>query len=322
LYGSEFGLLFNSDNAQLINQSATLLSEKVTELAKRYELEDLLHIGIVRFERSNDFRQLQPAMVEAYEQAKNIGQNAFFINEQIVSTMNELEWKQLILDSIEAQSPEITLTSEAYDFDDLMRKKVMSEAFTVVKDSVGETLSIGTFFSMAQEFRLEEALDKVIVGNIIQFMEAEKVSSPVTINLSMTAVTSPQFQTWLQSKLTASSLPNHLFTFSVTAYSAAKDLKAFSKFCDFIKSVGAQSLLKRYSSDIIPIDMLKDLNIDYVRLARDLTSDIRGNASKAEFLELIHEVTSLLEIKLLAEGVTDDNDIAILKSVGIYGVSR
>jgi EAL domain-containing protein (putative c-di-GMP-specific phosphodiesterase class I) len=131
-----------------------------------------------------------------------------------------------------------------------------------------------------------------------------------------------EFHQWLKARLDNTSVASELFAFSVTAYSAAKDLTSFAKFCVFVKSIGATTLLKRYSSDVIAIDALKDLHLDYVRLARDLTSDIRGNTSKAEFLELINEVTSLLEIKLLAEGVSDENDLAILKATGIYGVSR
>ncbi len=322
LYGSEFGLLLPGFDSKTILAFAESLKQNITVLGQQYEIEDLVHIGIIRFERDNDFNKLQPAMLEAYEQAKNIGLNAYFVNDDIVSSMSDVEWKQLITESIDNRTPEITLTSEAFNFADDEPQKVMTEAFTVVKDKLGNLLSIGTFFSMAQEFKLEEALDKVIVNNIIALMESQTVQVPVTINLSMTSVISTDFHNWLQARLENTSIASNLFAFSVTAYSVAKDVTAFANFCAFIKSIGATTLLKRYSSDIIPIDMLKELHLDYVRLARDLTTDIRGNTSKAEFLELIHEVTSLLDIKLLAEGVSDDNDLAILKATGIYGVSR
>lgn len=322
LYGSEFSLLLPEFDSKTIVPFAEKLKQDITLLGQRYEIEDLVHIGIIRFERDNDFNKLQPALLEAYEQAKNIGLNAYFVKDNIASSMSDVEWKQLITESIDNRSPEITLTSEAYNFADDEPQKVMTEAFTVVKDKAGNSLSIGTFFSMAQEFKLEEALDKVIVNNIIALMESQTVRVPVTINLSMTSVTSTDFHNWLRARIDNTSVAANLFAFSVTAYSAAKDVTAFANFCAFIKSIGATTLLKRYSSDIIPIDMLKELHLDYVRLARDLTTDIRGNTSKAEFLELIHDVTSLLDIKLLAEGVSDDNDLAILMAIGIYGVSR
>ncbi|WP_289284442.1 EAL domain-containing protein, partial [Methylophaga sp. UBA2513] len=87
-------------------------------------------------------------------------------------------------------------------------------------------------------------------------------------------------------------------------------------------SLGANSLIKRYSADIIAIDELRHLHLDYIRLARDLTQNIGSNASKPDFLEIMHEVSRLLDIKVLAEAVTNDEDFAIVKQAGIYGISR
>ena len=153
--------------------------------------------------------------------------------------------------------PEITLTSEAYNYSTDQPVKIMEEAFTVVKDGVGNTLSIGTFFSMAQEFGLEEELDKCIINKIITLMEKSKQTVPVTINLSMAAISSPSFASWLQERIGKTNIEANLFAFSVTAYSAAKDLESFTNFSAYVKSLGARTLLKRYSSDIIAIDLLK-----------------------------------------------------------------
>ena len=89
-----------------------------------------------------------------------------------------------------------------------------------------------------------------------------------------------------------------------------------------MKSIGATTLLKRYSSDIIDVEILKDLHIDYLRLARDLTMAISNNSDKAQFLDLIQEVGNLLEIKVLAESVVDDEDFEVVKATKLYGISR
>jgi len=299
-----------------------LLQQNLTELGQQYDLDDLLHIGIIRFERSSDFEKLSPAMVEAYEQAKNIGHNAFFIKEDSISSMSELDWKSTITSAIENNMPEITLTSEAYNYSGDTAEKVMEEAFAVVKDGVGNTLSIGTFFSMAQEFGLEEELDKCIVNKIILLMEEKQQSVPVTINLSMSSIASPSFLPWLEARIAHSSVRHELLAFSVTAYSAAKDLTAFANFSVFVKSQGAATLLKRYSSDIIAIDLLKELHIDYIRLSRDVTSDISSDNNKSNLLDIMHEVASLLDIKVIAEGVVADDDFRLVKEAEIYGIGR
>ncbi|NQZ54206.1 MAG: EAL domain-containing protein [Piscirickettsiaceae bacterium] len=322
LYGSEFALLCPAFDNSLITSLAESLKQEITVLGQQYELDDLVHIGIIRFERSSDFDKLLPAMIEAYEQARNIGSNAYFVKEDSVRSMTDLDWKAAISNAVDNNLPEITLTSEAFNYSDEIPVKVMEEAFTVVKDTAGNALSIGTFFSMAQEFGLEEELDKCIVNKIIVLMEQSQQETPVTINLSMASIASPTFKDWLQARITSSIINSELLAFSVTAYSAVKDLTAFANFSVFVTSLSSKTLLKRYSPDIIAIDLLKELHIDYIRLARDLTTDIQGNKNKLDLLDIMHEVAQLLDIKVIAEGVTNDTDFELVKNTGIYGIGR
>ena len=322
LYGSEFAMLFPASDSKRVTEFAELLKQNINALGQQYNLDDLVHMGIIRFERSSDFNKLSPAMVEAYEQARLIGNNAYFIKEDSVSSMSDLDWKATITNAIDNNMPEITLTSEAYNYSEEPTTKIMEEAFTVVKDGSGNALSIGTFFSMAQEFGLEEALDQCIINKIIHLMEQTNQSVPVTINLSMTSVSSNNFPAWLKARIQRSTIKPELLAFSVTAYSAAKDLTAFANFSLFAHSIGATTLLKRYSSDIIAMDLLKELHIDYIRLARDLTSEISSNSNKSDLLDIMQEVTSLLDIKVIAEGVVSDDDFEHVKSAQIYGIGR
>jgi EAL domain-containing protein (putative c-di-GMP-specific phosphodiesterase class I)/GGDEF domain-containing protein len=322
IYGSEFALLCPTMDKEQIIKLAESLKLAIADLGQQYHIDDLVHMGIIRFERSSDFNKLSPAMIEAYEQSRKIGHNAYFIQQESISSMSELDWKSTITNVIENNMPEIKLISEAYNYEANSPLKVMEEAFTLVKDTVGNTLSIGTFFSMAQEFGLEEELDKCIVNKIITLLETTHQSVPVTINLSMSSISSASFGAWLKLRIEQSDLSPQILVFSVTAYSAVKNITAFANFNLFIKSLGAATILKRYSSDIIAIDLLKDLHIDYIRLARDLTCDIGANTNKSDLLDIMQEVSSLLDIKVIAENVIKDEDFEYVKKSGVYGIGR
>lgn len=73
---------------------------------------------------------------------------------------------------------------------------------------------------------------------------------------------------------------------------------------------------------MIPVEQIKNLQINYIRLSRDLTTDIRQHNSKPDFLNIIQEVANLLEIKVLAEGVSNDEDFDYVRGVGLFGISR
>ncbi|MDB2705106.1 EAL domain-containing protein [Pseudomonadota bacterium] len=322
LYGSEFAMIFPDYELNKITEFAELLQNDINILGTKYDLDDLVHIGIVRFERSTDFDQILPAMAQAYEQAKLIGNNAYFIQQDSISSMNDLDWKSTITEVIEKNTPEILLTSKAYNYDGESPVQVMQEAFAVVKDRAENNLPIGTFFSMAQEFGLDEQLDQCIVNKIIELMEDKPQQSPVTINLSMTSISSYDFRSWLKLRLLNSSVKPELLAFSVTAYSAAKNLNNFAKFSLFVQSLGATTLLKRYSSDIIEINLLKDLHVSYIRLSRDLTFEISLNRNKADLLNIMQEVSNFLDIKVIAETVSTEEDFELVKSSHIYAIGR
>ena len=126
----------------------------------------------------------------------------------------------------------------------------------------------------------------------------------------------------VENTLESSGIAPKLLAFSVTAYSAAKDLNSLTSFSLFAKSLGATTLLKRYSSDIIAVDLLKDLHIDYIRLSRDLTTDISNDSNKSNLLEIMFEVSDLLDIKIIAENVISDDDFEHVKRANIYGIGR
>lgn len=324
LQGSEFALLFPSFDEKSMIGIIKQLKDDIDVLGQSYQQQDLIHIGIIRYERSSDFDKLYPGMVEAYEQATNISNNAYFVKEDLTSSMSDIEWKSLIINAIanKEPAPEITFTAEAHDYKQVPAQKVMEEAFTMIRDDKGQSLSIGTFFSMAQEFQLIEALDEHVTNKVITIIEHNNQLSPVTINLSMESVSSNAFNVWLKERLSKTKCDLKLLSFSVTAYSASKDLETFASFARAINALGATVLLKRYSPDIIDIEQLKSLNINYLRLARDLTTNIASNPNKIQFLDLIGEVADLLDIKVLAEGVESNDDLDLVKAKSIYGISR
>lgn len=323
LYGAEFAVV----SADMSDNDLTSLAENlklhITDLGKKYGIDDMMHIGVVHFDRSCESTLLMPALIEAYEQARLIGHNAFYIKQDSFGSLSEQEWKTIINTTIHDKKPLINFTTEAYNYSAANSPvKVMQEAFTVISDESDNILSSATFFSMAQAFNLAIALDKCIVDSIIRKMEDESTTTPVTINLSLDSIASVDFQDWLRQRLADTHLSPNLLAFSITAYAAAKNIAAFSGFSLIAKSIGATVLLKRYSSDNIPLDNLRGLQIDYIRLSRHLTTDISDNASKSDFLDIIQQMATLMDIRILAEGVIDDDDFTIVKRTGLYGISR
>ena len=110
------------------------MKQDITELGRQHGITDLIHMGIVHFERSSEFERLMPAAIEAYEQAKLIGPNAYFIKPDNLSSRSEAAWRDIIVRSIGLKTADITFRAEAYNYLGEVPVKVMTEAFTETTD--------------------------------------------------------------------------------------------------------------------------------------------------------------------------------------------
>ena len=81
-------------------------------------------------------------------------------------------------------------------------------------------------------------------------------------------------------------------------------------------------MMKRYESQYITLEQVNHFNLDYLRLARELTAGISQDAGKQQFVEAMKEVSDLLDTKVIAEAVAGHDDFEALKSIGIYGASK
>ena len=85
---------------------------------------------------------------------------------------------------------------------------------------------------------------------------------------------------------------------------------------------GAKIIIKRFESKFIPLNNIKDFNLDYIRLAREYTNNVTHVSSKQSFIEAIVDLTHLLNIKLFAENVQEDEDLETIRELKVYGASR
>jgi len=322
IYGAEFVLMCMRLDEQQVTDLAKTLAAALTGLGQNMLMPDLAHIGAVKFDRSSEFKRLSPAMLEAYEQAKQIGSNAFYIKQDSMGSLLPQQWKSIILNTISEDKAEVAFTNPAYHFTANDQKKVMEEAFSIIKDDQQNTLPVGTFVSMAQEFDLSEEMDRYLVDKVLKRMDEEQYKTPMTINLSIGSVSSPTFYSWLLARVDQSKTNSNLLVFAVSAYAADKHLHVFESFCRFVKSINANVMLKRYDSDIITVDTLKRLQVDYIRLSRNMTAGISHDLIKPDFLVFMNELTQILDIKIITEQVDDDDDFEIVKNASIYGIGR
>ena len=109
--------------------------------------------------------------------------------------------------------------------------------------------------------------------------------------------------------------------FCLTAYAAAKDLKLLESFKELVRRTGTKLMIKRYEPRFMELDILKQYQFDYIRLARSYTEDVAGDTEKRRLISSMVETGNLLETTILAESVSD-KDWQQVVQLGVHGASR
>ena len=322
-FGSEFAMIGKEISYDEAKELTINIQKQFAKLGKKFKKEHIAHIGATPFNPIGTTPGILAAAHEAYEQAKHIGPNEAHIRDDSDLAHDMQEWKNLVFDIIDNGKFNVAYIGQAYGLKDKNEKKLlMEEAFTEAKDNDGVQIPIGTFVSIAEKYDKILDFDKAVVKKVIKYVKKNDISHDISINLSLDSVVNQEFRTWLQNSIKENANIASQLVFSITAYGAAKDVDQFKQFIQTIHKAGAKIIIKRFETKFIPLDNIKDFNLDYIRLARDYTKGISKDSGKKGFVESMQELATLLNIKVFAENVKEDEDFNIVKSLGLYGASR
>lgn len=320
-FGSEFAMMSKNFPKDEIRKILETLKYKFEELGKKYNIDDVAHIGVVPFNQFDSVSLLLSSVTEAYEMAKQIGPNEGYIKEQNAQAKGLLEWKELVSDIVDNDKFDIEYIGDIFKIDD-KKQLIIQEAFAKIVDKNNQLVPIGTFISIAEEHQKVLEFDKKVVLKVIDYIIQHKIKHKIAINLSFESIKDSKFIYWLESKIKDNSHISEQLLFSLTAYNIAKYQKEFKNFTNIIKQNGCQIMIKRFDIKFININQIKEFNPDCIRLLREYTTDIENDSNKKTLLDSICKITELLDIKVYAENVKNDKDFDMICDFGLTGLSR
>lgn len=319
-FGSEFAMLLKHATHEQTESIAKQLSIAFTELGEKYKRTDIAHIGVAPFDPFGTIDGILLAANEAYEQAHLIGANSYFIRTSVDQAKDISEWKELVFNIVDNQDYNVSFIGEVKDCK--TQNTIMVEAFTQALDKNGDTISIGTFVSIAEKFSKIIDLDKGVTSRVIDYIKTENIQHSVAVNLSTRTIKSSTYRAWLTDLLQHNQSIAQQLVFSISAYAVAKEVPVFKEFISFAHQLGVKVMIKRFDTDSISPKVAQDLNPDFIRLTRDISKDVANDDRKKSFIESMISIGELLDISILAESVDNENDLNCIESIGISGTSQ
>ncbi|WP_031435587.1 bifunctional diguanylate cyclase/phosphodiesterase [Methylomarinum vadi] len=319
-YGAEFVMLLRSGDINQARQCAEQLSTEFARFGRRYQKNDVAHIGVAPYCAVTTADTLLESAYEAYEQARIIGSNGYFIRTSQKPARDIAAWKELVFECIDLKRYELEFVSRITSFhDDCL---LMEEAFTRAYDGEGEPIAMATFISIAEKFAKIVTLETQVTDQVLSFLLQRQCRHALAVNLSTRTVKSAEFRAWLGKRLKSRPQEAGKLVFSLTAYAVAKEEDVYRAFIEFVHELGAKVIIKRLDPQSMSVSLCKALKPDYIRLAREIGQHIDEDPKKQAFVKTLAEVSELLNITLFAEDVAAEEDCVILKGMGITGASR
>ncbi|ADG92482.1 diguanylate cyclase/phosphodiesterase with extracellular sensor [Arcobacter nitrofigilis DSM 7299] len=322
-FGSEFALIAKNCSEEEIKNLSQYLKVKFDDFSKEVNLTNISNIGVTMFNQIGTIPEMLSAAIEARESAKQIGPNEAVIRDANDLARDMESWRELIFDIIDNSKFDVKYINNEYILTgENEGKLIMQEAFTSAYDKDGEQIPIGTFISIAEKYEKVVDFDKAVVSNVIKHIKENTLEHNISINLSLDSIVDSNFIDWLTMTLQNNNSIASKLVFSITAYGVAKDIEHFKVFAKVVNQYHARIIVKRFESKFIPLGSIKDLNLDFIRLARDYTNGISSDSGKHAFVESMQDLCNLVNIKVMAENVKSDEDLEKVKEIGLHAASR
>lgn len=321
-YGSEFILIAKHFNYEKTNQLLELIVQNISELNQKLNISDkIVHTVAIPFDHYSTTDELITQASELYKKTiKESSTNSFYTLDSKQINEKDAKLEKVVLSIINNNAFSVSYRFDSYLFNepDIL---VMQEASANLLDTEGKTVPIGTFISVAEHNNVATQFDKQLIIKVFKYIKQKKITHDIAINISISALEDPTFITWLESQILYDykSILNNV-VFSVTTFAVKNNFEVFKKFTKEIHKFKGRILLKRFSYNDLTLEELESLDLDFIRVHKDYTTNI--NQERIMVLKNIINFTVIHDIKVFGDIVSTQEDYEILKSLKFYATSK
>jgi diguanylate cyclase (GGDEF)-like protein/PAS domain S-box-containing protein len=257
----------------------------------------------------------------AMYRAKELGRNRYHIyspeDRDIEQMHHRLKWKENIIsalkdDRFEAWYQPIMCLKEGL----VMHYEVLAR----MRGRDGGVILPGPFIDIAERFGLVGPIAREIVAKALTLQhELSRGGEPLTfcLNISGKELNDTEYLYFLQSKIYEVGVDPEKIIFEVTETASIRDLDVAVKFLMSLKAIGCQISLDDFGIGFTSFLYLKEMQVDYVKIAGPFIKNLDKNLNDQLFVRAINDVAKGMGIKVIAEFVENKTAVEILRDIGV-----
>jgi diguanylate cyclase (GGDEF)-like protein/PAS domain S-box-containing protein len=235
----------------------------------------------------------------------------------------KLTWAERIRDALDRKDGFVLHMQPILD---LATDKIShGELLLRMRDDYGNLIAPSAFLPAAERFGLIHAIDRWVVSRAIQMIAqgGDAATRPVGVNLSGDSVVGdPHLLETIERELKESSVDPSMLIFEVTETAAIANMPEATAFARRVNELGASLALDDFGIGFGSFYYLKHLPVRYVKLDGEFIQNLPESEVDAHMVNAIVGIAQGLGIKTVAESVSDEETIRVLRRHGVGLASR
>ena len=197
---------------------------------------------------------------------------------------------------------------------------VQGELLLRMRGDHGEPIAPSAFLGVAERSGLIAEIDRWVVRRAIAAMADPRhamLTPRVEINLSQVSIDDPELPDFIEEQLAIARVEPSRLIFEITETAAVANMEDAARFAERLRAAGCGFALDDFGTGFGSFYYLKHLPIDYVKIDGDFIRELPDAPTDQLMVQAMVKVSKGLDMKTIAEWVTDDATVTLLRSYGI-----
>ena len=195
------------------------------------------------------------------------------------------------------------------------------EVFVRLKiDDSDQLIMPQDFLPAAERIGMAIAIDRWVLFRAIKEFskkQAQGINTRFFIKLSASSIKDDTLMDWLSYQVKEKQIPPNTLNFEIKETVAMTNLKSAKSLAQKLKAIGCCFVLDDFGAGANPFQLLDHVDVDYIRLERNLMEDLTENTQNQETIKQLTEQATRLGKFTIAQHVPDASSLSILWGIDV-----
>lgn len=319
LGGDEFAIIYETKDKEITREFITKVLRSITTLHSKFANYVSASAGLALYdEDTSDLQQLLSYADTAMYKAKLSGKNDYYFFDQDMyqEIMKRYLTEKDLKNALKNDTFEM-LYQPQYEISS--HKLVGFESLIRLKNKKGEYINTQQFINIAEKSGLIYDIDMWVMHNVMKQTRDFVLLHPeveVSINISGKHITNKGFIEDVIDSLSETNFPPKNLKIEITESSYIRHIDEAAQVVQRLKTLGIKTALDDFGTGYSSLNYLSKMAVDMLKIDKSFVDEILTKEGDKSFVDIIIKLGHLMNCKVIAEGVEDQDQLSTLAFLG------